>query len=181
MNKYREIAFESVFDIIEFKYGDQKIFAWQPISNDPLAGAPLMEMDLYSPYNATYDQAHYKFLPFTILKVTLKETLQLRITNARISKLTDTKSQLFGFKLCGYKNTVALFTNSLESYPSIYKLVKFYCIQSQLTNEYNIQGLLGRGNFSKVHLGCKLGISEKYAIKSIAKDKILKSMHSMVT
>ena len=47
-------------------------------------------------------------------------------------------------------------------------------------NEFSIKGCIGRGNFSKVHLGCKLVINGRFAIKSIEKGKILQNLYSMV-
>jgi hypothetical protein len=109
-----------------------------------------------------------------------KEIYELNITNARITKISDFPKHLFGVKLSGYKNTVMLYGKSIEEQTKLFDALKFYCLQHYLANDFSIKGLIGRGNFSKVHLGCKLGANMKFAIKSIEKQKILQSMHSMV-
>ena len=58
--------------------------------------------------------------------------------------------------------------------------LKKYSILLHLAHEYVVSGLIGKGNYAKVHLSKKISTSREYAIKSIEKTKMAENTRNLV-
>jgi hypothetical protein len=175
-------TFKSIFDVIEESESFQTIHAWKDVdANYVWQNEVKAQKTLFAkkPDN-TYEEGTYYIIPFILIRTVANKTQIVQLKNTRIIKVNDAIKHLYGIRITGFKGQDELYASNTEDQKIIFEMLKKYCTCYHLMNEFNLIKIIGRGNFSKVHLGSKLGSTGKYAIKSIEKNKILENIRNMV-
>lgn len=97
--------------------------------------------------------------------------------NPRLEE-TETESESdnsCGFKLLGYKGSFEFIWYNVNEIEEWLKYLRKVCVALKLSHSYTFGRMLGKGNFAKVHLAQRKSDNETFAIKSIAKTKILET------
>ena len=175
-------SFKSIFDVIEESEHVQTLHAWKDIDFKSVPQTDIRaQKSLYAKKpDHTLEEGTYYVIPFMIIRIVSNKCQAVTLKNARIIKFNDAARHLYGIRITGYKGQDELFASTIEDQKAFFESLKRYCICYHLMNEYNLIKIIGRGNFSKVHLGSRLGTNGKYAIKSIEKTKILENNRNMV-
>jgi len=80
-----------------------------------------------------------------------------------------------GFRLSGYKGVYEFVCESKEELSNWMKHLRRVCVVTNISHFYSFGKLLGKGNFAKVHIGTRKADNAIFAIKTIAKTKILET------
>jgi len=175
-------AFKSIFDTIEETEPLPTEFSWKEIDYNIVSkGETKYTKTLYiKRTDGSLEEGVYCLQPFVLYKTVNPKTYMVSLKNTRIVKVNDSIKHLYGIRILGMKGQEEIYALNSEDQNNLFTLLKNYCTCLHLMNEFNLVKIIGRGNFSKVHLGSRLGTSQKCAIKSIEKNKILESIRNMV-
>lgn len=104
---------------------------------------------------------------------------RLSLRNPRIRKADKNSSNLHGFVLDGYKNSIAFYCDTKKRREEWLKNLQKMCIQYNIMDVYSFENLIGKGSFAKVHLCTNKKNNEKFAIKTIKKETMIRQGRNM--
>ena len=175
-------TFKSIFNTIEEAELIPKPFTWKLFDDQAkhILNPKFTKLLYTKRTDGSLEEAIYYLQPMMLYKIINSIHYRVSLRNTRILKVDDSAMHLFGIRIMGFKGQDEIYAINLEDRNSFFSSLKNYCTCFHLMNEFNLIKVIGRGNFSKVHLGSRLGTNQKYAIKSIDKKKILDNERGMV-
>jgi len=99
--------------------------------------------------------------------------------NPRLEEVEDVNEKTGGFQLIGYKGVHEFMWCNLSEKESWLENLRKVCIARNITQLYNIGRMIGKGSFAKVHVAQRKSDNKSFAIKTIAKTKILESTRNI--
>ena len=114
---------------------------------------------------------------------------EIRLRNCRIIKKTKKKSdenealeisKEYSLSLIGYKGRIYISFSALQLMEESYEKLRLVCIQKNINDYYFPGKVLGEGGFSVVFLGTRISDKKKFAVKSINKIQMEKSIDGLV-
>lgn len=95
--------------------------------------------------------------------------------NPRVEEFEANSADSHGFRLVGYKGSFEFLCQSLTERSKWMENLRKVCVALNISQYYTFGKMLGKGNFAKVHVASRKSDGESFAIKTIAKTKILES------
>ena len=101
----------------------------------------------------------------------------MKIDNTRIENIKG--NEKYGFRLIGYKGSYEFFCKNLLNRENWVRSLSRICVSSNIFLNYTIDKTLGKGSFAKVNLAYRNSDKRVFAIKTIEKARIMKSLRTM--
>lgn len=98
----------------------------------------------------------------------------LHLDNPRVEEIEEGEGT-YGFRLTGYKGSFEFYCENSSSRDCWVEQLKKVCVALNISHVYIFGRMLGKGNFAKVHLAQRKSDNRNFAIKTIAKAKILEN------
>jgi serine/threonine protein kinase len=95
--------------------------------------------------------------------------------NPRLEEIEDTNEKSRGFQLIGYKGVYDFIWYNVSERECWLENLRKVCVGRNIALVYSVGKMIGKGSFAKVHLAQRKSDNRSFAIKTIAKTKILEN------